>query len=128
MFFLFSFNAYSNCGKFKTCWVQERKTREKTEELCIDEMNKGLRIFSSDCYPLIQKSCPFSALKKGKAFSEMFQPIGSPGFNLCHSLEGSPQMYEIKIGSDWKNVERCFWKKTKSFVDLSELIEFYKAL
>lgn len=58
---------------------------------------------------------------------EMLQPIGSLSFNLCHSIEGIPQLYEAKLGNEWKNFERCFWKKTKTFVDLSDLVEFYNS-
>ena len=76
---------------------------------------------------MIKKSCPFALLKKGKSISEMTQAIGSLSFNLCHSIEGSPQMYELKLGNEWKNFERCFWKQSKTFVDLSDLVELYKS-
>lgn len=121
---IFSTIAQGECGKFQTRWIYKQKTVEKTENICVVESHAN----SVDCGPLIQKTCPFSTLKKNKDYIEMIRPIGSTSFNLCHSMEGSPQLYEIKIGQVWKNFERCFWKKTQSFVDLDELVEFYKTL
>jgi len=121
---VFSSSVFCNCEKYPVRWVQNKKTIEKTENICL----MGRHANSIDCSPLVQKSCPFSALKKSKEFNDMIKPLGSPGFNLCHTLEGSPQLYEIKINNEWKRFERCFWKKTQSFVDIDELVSFYKTL
>jgi hypothetical protein len=116
--------ASAECGKFKCRWIQDHKTMENKENICI----RGGRSFSPDCFPLIQKSCPFSAVKKIKNLAKLTQTTGSPAFNLCHELQGKPQSYEIKLGSGWKNFERCFWKEGTSFVDIQDLYGFYESL
>jgi hypothetical protein len=96
----------------------------KSEKICFNNNRPN----SPTCDPIVSESCPFFKIHKNKPFTEMFKQVGSPGFNLCHSISGIPQIYEVKVAEKWQQHERCFWKDQKSFIDISELIDFYKTL
>lgn len=116
------------CAPFKTKHILKGKTITSHEDICLRQTDKKLSASSKKCQMMDKDSCPFSTLKKGPDYQTFVRPQGSPGFNLCHSLEGSPQLYQIEIKGKWMPFERCFWKGTTEFVDIDYLILYYSSL
>ncbi|MEA9358516.1 hypothetical protein SHI21_19930 [Bacteriovorax sp. PP10] len=116
------------CGSFNTKFIEKNKTIIKKEKLCLRVNGKATSASSPDCQMTDSKKCPFSALKKGPDYKTFISEVGSPGFNLCHSIGGLPQLYEIEVNSKWQAYERCFWKDSKEFVDIDYLVLYYSSL
>lgn len=116
-----------DCKSFNTRYIDNKKTITKSENLCLLELNKVKKATSKNCLFATAKSCPFSKIKSGANLGTFIRDVGSPGFNICHELKGSPQIYDIKVQGQWEQFERCYWKNSKEFVDISDLIEIYKA-
>lgn len=116
------------CGQFQTKYINEGKEVLTKEELCIDAKKKFTGAYSKNCTIVGGPKCPFKAVKKGLQYESFIKEIGSPSFNLCYYLDGQPQMYEIKYKDKWLGFERCYWKETKEFVELAELVEYYRSL
>lgn len=110
------------CEKMKARYVFNKKKIETTELFCIE----GSKANSLNCQQLLFKKCPFSKIEKNLSFQDFIGPIGSPGFGLCHHLEGSPQLYEIEVTQNtWKSFSRCISKDKKEFVDIEDLVHHY---
>lgn len=126
---IISFSTFAmECGQFQTKYINESKEVLSKEELCLDVKKKFTGGYSKNCTIVGGPKCPFKAIKKGLAYESFIKEIGSPSFNLCYYLDGQPQMYEIKIKDKWQAFERCYWKDTKEFVELAELVEYYRSL
>lgn len=123
----FSTNAME-CGQFQTKVINDGKDILSKEDICIDVKKKFTGAYSKNCTVVAGPKCPFKAVKKGLAYEGFIKEIGSPSFNLCYYLDGQPQMYEIKYKDKWQAFERCFWKETKEFIELAELVEYYRSL
>lgn len=107
----------------ETRFVLNKKEITQKEKICIDKDTAS----SPDCVSMMNTKCPFSKIDKNLNYRDFVQPVGSPGFNLCHHLGGSPQLYEIKSKEGkWEQYERCFSKDKKQFVDVDELIKNYR--
>lgn len=110
------------CEKFKTRFVLNKKTVTSTEKLCFENEKPS----SENCIPLLNPKCAFSKMKKELSIKQFIGPVGSPGFGLCHSLGGSPQIYEVEIKKgEWKNFDRCFTPDKKDFIDIDLLVKHY---
>lgn len=117
-----------DCRLYNTRYFNENKSVASKEIICILASESSELASSKNCLMLKSKSCPFKNVVKVSEFETFVQEIGSPGFNLCHYLKGSPQLYQIEIQGKWTPFERCFWKNSKEFVEVDELIRFYKSL
>lgn len=120
--------AEDDCQTLKTRHILNGKTIEESETVCLFKRKQNLNASSKNCYPILNSQCQFRTIKKEKDFSSYVTEIGSPGFNLCHALNGSPQLFEIEIKGEWKPFSRCFWQESKEFVDIDELVAYYKTL
>lgn len=116
------------CGNHKTKYIMEGKPVVKTEELCLLKKKTFEGAYSKNCLIVNGDKCPFKAVKKGMDYQSFVKEIGSPSFNLCYYVGGTPQLYEIEIKSKWKPFERCFWSESKEFIELAELVEYYRSL
>lgn len=116
------------CGSFNTKYILNGNTVTASEKLCLRVTKEQTSAFSEKCHMMDKNICPFSKLKKGPAFETFVKPQGSPGFNLCHHIEGSPQLYQIEVNGKLLPYERCFWKDSSEFVDIDYLILYYKSL
>ena len=116
------------CGNYKTKYIMEGKPVIKTEELCLHKKKTFEGAYSKNCVIVNGEKCPFKAVKKGMDYQTFIKEIGSPSFNLCYYVGGIPQMYEIEIKGQWKPFERCTWSESKEFIELSDLVEYYRSL
>ncbi len=116
------------CGNYKIKYILDGKPVIKTEELCIHKKKTFDGAYSKNCQVVSADKCPFKAVKKGMDYQSFIKEIGSPSFNLCYYVGGTPQIYEIEVASKWKQFERCTWTETKEFIELSELVEYYRSL
>lgn len=129
IFALISFEVSAlECKLFNTRYIDNKKTISKQENLCVVDYENSSRASSKNCLMAQVNTCPFHKVKKTLEYESFIQEVGSPGFNLCHYLKGSPQLYEVEIQGKWKPFERCFWKDLKEFSDIDGLITFYKSL
>jgi hypothetical protein len=129
MFFIglsYSANAIE-CKTYKTRYINKKSSVVNNEKICITKFG-DVTATSENCTSITNKKCPFKGLKKSREYRSFVSEIGSPGFNLCHYLEGSPQIYEIQIEEKWKPFERCYFKKSVDFVDIDGLIRYYLSL
>lgn len=109
----------------QTRFILNKKVINQNEKVCID----GNTANSPECISMMNTKCPFSEIDKNLNYRDFILPVGSPGFNICHHLGGSPQSYEIKTKSGkWEHYERCFSKDKKHFVDIDSLIKNYQFL
>ena len=120
----FAFSAFA-CEEKATRYILNKMPKSQKEEICfsakLDMAN------SKECSPVSNPKCWFSKIDKKKKISDYIGPRGSPGFNLCHALKGSPQIYEIELKPNvWRSYSRCFSPNKKHFVDISTLIPLYK--
>lgn len=123
----FSFSAYSiECKSFNTRYVDNQQTVLKSETFCVKAESSSAS--SKNCLFLKNKKCPFHSLTKSDKSEDFITGLGTPAFNLCHKIGGSPQIYEIKINEKWSSYNRCFAKKSQEFVDADELYAYYKTL
>lgn len=126
--FCYSISASAlECKNFNTRYIDNKKTITKNEKLCVLEINKVKKAASENCLFATADSCPFSKIKSGPNFRTFIRDVGSPAFNICHELKGSPQFYDIELQGKWEQFERCYWKDSKEFIDIGDLIEIYKA-
>lgn len=125
--FFISMSAHSlECSTFNTRYTYKQEKVLKKEMVCV---NKELtKASSQNCLVVKNKKCPFKTITKKDKSQTFVSEIGSPAFNLCHNLEGSPQIYEIEIKGTWKTFERCFAKNSQEFADAGELYGLYLAL
>lgn len=126
-FLTISLSAHSfECKSFNTRYVFNQKAVNKKENLCINtELTKAS---SKSCQFLKDKKCPFHSIVRKDKADNFVRQIGSPAYNLCHDLEGSPQVYEIEIKGKWLSFDRCFGKNSKEFADANDLYALYMAL
>lgn len=115
------------CKTYKTRHILKKAIVTKDEKICISKYG-GVAASSEKCSELDNKGCPFNNLKKTLEYENFVSELGSPGFNLCHHLAGSPQIYDVKINDKWTRFERCYGKKSVEFVDINRLIQRYRAL
>lgn len=129
LFFIgLSFSASAiECKTYKTRHVDKKLSVVKNEKICISKYGI-VAATSENCKEITNKKCPFKGLTKTLEYSSFVSELGSPGFNLCHYLKGSPQIYEIEIEGNWKPFERCFANKSSDFVDVDGLISYYRSL
>lgn len=129
LLFVATFDAGAvDCKQYETRHINNKKTVTQKETLCILEKKHGLVANTKNCLLLKAPTCPFSKIVKGPEYRSFIGEIGAPGFNLCHYLKGSPQLYEIKIDDKWKRFERCIWSDPSDFVEINELITLYRSL
>lgn len=128
LLFCYSISASAfDCKSFNIRYIDNKKTILKKEKICLLEINKVKKAASEKCLFATAKRCPFSKIKTGANFGTFIRDVGSPGFNICHDLKGSPQIYDIEVQGKWEQFERCYWKDSKEFVDIGDLIDIYKA-
>lgn len=123
--FSFSVHAFE-CNTFNTRHIYKQATVNKKEKLCIN--NELTKASSKNCQFLKDNKCPFKSIVKKDKAQNFIREIGSPAFNLCHYLKGSPQVYEIEIKGKWMAFDRCFGKNSQEFADANELYDLYMAL
>lgn len=116
-----------DCKLYNTRYINEKKSVANKEMICILASESSELASSKNCLMLKSKSCPFQNVVKGPEFETFIQEVGSPGFNLCHYLKGSPQLYQIEVQGKWTPFERCFWQNSREFVEVDELIRLYKS-
>ena len=122
------FAKVEECAKYKTKYINEGKPVIATEELCIHKKKSFEGAYSKNCQIVNHEKCPFKAVKKGMDYQSFIKEIGSPSFNLCYYVGGTPQLYEIEVAGKWKPFERCTLTETKEFIELAELVEYYRSL
>ena len=111
------------CEVMPTRFILNKKVINQNEKVCIE----GNTANSRECISMMNPKCPFSEIDKNLNYRDFVLPVGSPGFNICHHLGGSPQLYEIKMKSGkWEHYERCFSKDKKHFIDVDNLVKNYQ--
>lgn len=116
------------CANYKTKYIMEGKPVIKNEDLCLYKKKSFEGAYSKNCQVVNADKCPFRAVKKGMDYQTFIKEIGSPSFNLCYYVGGTPQIYEIEVANKWKQFERCTWADSKEFIELAELVEYYRSL
>lgn len=129
LFFIgLSFSASAiECKTYKTRYIDKKVSIVKSEKICISKYG-GVAATSEHCATITNKKCPFKGLTKTLEYNSFISELGSPGFNLCHYLKGSPQIYQIEVDGKWTPFERCYANKSSDFVDIDGLIRYYTSL
>jgi hypothetical protein len=116
-------NSFS-CENLNARYVLYKKTIITNEKFCFENSRPN----SENCNPILNPKCPFSIIRKDIKFKDLNGNIGNPSFRLCHRLQGSPQIYDVEIGkNNWSTFSRCFSQDLKEFVDLDNLVRYYKS-
>jgi len=112
------------CTYGKTKYIYIGKPIIKKEPYCLTypEDQKKASLISLNCK---NKTCealkePSQIISKQKLYSE----IGSPGFHLCRTLKGKPQLLDYWHGNQWHSTSRCQFSDD-SFIEIDYLYHLW---
>jgi hypothetical protein len=110
-----------DCGVKTTSYFYDRKEVLSKEEVCIHKNKANSREcinpYSERCFVKIEKDV-------GYKLRDLMTSTSSPGFNLCHKINGLPQLYAVEIRDGvWREYERCLSQDKKQFVDIADLMD-----
>lgn len=114
-----------DCFETTTKIIYMKKAEIETVTLCKNKTSDKMLFYTSaSC--LNNKCEILKRTKKKIAIPDYTGSIGSPGFKLCQSLGGIPQIFDFQDESKlWKNSERCFFGR-EDFVEISLLTHNWK--
>lgn len=120
-----SLAASNECQQRNIRFLNNKKMVMKRESVCLLKEDSGS---SKNCMLPNIPACPFSKIKKDLSYDSFLSEISTPGINLCTHLGGRAEAYEMAVRGKWLPYERCIYKNTQEFVELNELIRYYKTL
>lgn len=123
LIFNFSNAQGANCKFFQLKWYDSGKENQKSQKLCKEG---EYQIYSENC---LNDNCrQLRQNFKVIPVSQIYKSFGTPAANLCNFIGGSPALYEIKIDSDWQEIDLCTFKDDNSIINSSYLFEKYKGI
>lgn len=106
LMFITSEIAMAKCFLTTTSHIESQKKIEKKEEICESKYKDLIFYVSKKCFDKHNECLPLlreETVEVKNAYSE----FGSPGFKLCYTLKGNPQIFEYKKDNAIEESDRC---------------------
>jgi hypothetical protein len=117
--------AAASCeSKGEIRWVIEMKKKE-SRKTAYCSPDGAHRLLSKSCAEDKCSKTILAALEKTKAELN-YSPMGSPGFQLCEKMLGTPRFVSFRLGKAWKETSACELPG-KLWVDNTTLLDTYIA-
>jgi hypothetical protein len=111
------------CMKGVIRWTEWNKVKTEKVDYCFN--NERNTLISKNC--LNKKCLVYSSLALVKNVPlQVFSQNANPGFNLCIEIGGVPKIIEFYDTADWYKLNRCYFEKDHSFIDVGYLISEWK--
>ena len=111
------------CMKGIIRWTEWNKVKTEKADYCFN--NDRNTLVSKNC--LNKKCLVYSSLAIAKNIPlQIFSQNANPGFNLCIEIGGIPKIIEFYDTADWYKLNRCYFEKDHSFIDVGYLISEWK--
>jgi len=127
---LHSFPSFATEKNKETC-LEQGKVRYRSfgkiiienSSYCFNEDRN--RLISKNCRDQHNKCLALTQKRIKEDNKNLISQFGSPGFKLCYSYKGKPQLLEFTDGKEWFPLDRCSFEKDNSYINTGW---FYKIM